>query len=214
MAFGAGRTVVTDFDGTVTKQDVAELLLTEFTGDAWLEIERQHARIGTRETLTREFDLVRATRDQLLAAAERLAELDPTFPTFLRYCRQNRIPVEIVSEGFDAYLSHLLRRWRLDVPFRTNRATFDGDRLALSFPHADPTCTLCGTCKMGRVLQLRARGYRVAYVGNGLSDLCPALEADLVFAKDELAALCKTHEREHVPIRDFGDVQRRLATWR
>ncbi len=208
------KAVVTDFDGTITKRDVAELLLQEFTGDAWLEIERQHARLGTRETLVREFDLVRATREEVLAAAERLAELDPAFPPFLEFCRQNGIPVEIVSEGFDTYLAHLLDRWGLALPFRTNHAAFREDRVALSFPHADPTCTLCGTCKMGRVLQLRAAGYRVAYIGNGISDLCPALEADLVFAKDDLAALCEKHERDHVTIRNFADVQRGLASWR
>ena len=208
------RAVVTDFDGTVTKRDVAELLLREFTGDAWLEIERQHATIGTRETLRREFDLVRATQQEVLSAAERLAELDPTFPPFLAFCRQNGISIEIVSEGFDAYLEHLLRRWGLDLPFRTNHAEFRDGRLVLTHPHEDPQCRLCGTCKMGRVLELRAGGYRVAYVGNGTSDICPALEADLVFAKDDLERLCREHGRDHVPFRDFADVQRRLADWR
>ena len=208
------RVVVTDFDGTITRRDVAELLLQEFTGDAWLEIERLHPTIGTRETLVREFDLVRATRAQLLAAADRLAEMDPAFPVFLGYCRENDIGVEIVSEGFDAYLEHLLRRWGLGVPFRTNRASFEDGRVRLAFPYGDPTCTLCGTCKMGRVLQLRELGYRVAYVGNGISDLCPALEADLVFAKDELARLCREHGREHVTFRDFRDVQRGVDAWR
>ncbi len=206
--------VLSDFDGTITKEDVAELLLQEFAGDAWREIERLHERIGTRETLRREFALVRATKEEVLAAAERLARLDPTFPPFLAFCRGRDIHVEIVSEGFDAYLLHLLDRWGLDIPFRTNAASFDGDRITLTHPYGDPTCTLCGTCKMGRVLELRARGYRIAYVGNGISDICPALEADLVFAKDDLAALCRKHERGFVPFRDFGDVQRGLADWR
>ncbi|HEV8595407.1 MAG TPA: MtnX-like HAD-IB family phosphatase [Thermoplasmata archaeon] len=210
----ATRAVVSDFDGTVTRRDVAELLLQEFTGDAWRAIEDRHAEIGTRETLLQEFGLVRATREEFLAAAERLAELDPTFPEFFRHCRQNGILVEIVSEGFDAYLDHLLSRWGLPVPFRTNHADWNGDRITLSHPFADPTCTLCGTCKMGRVLQLRADGYRVAYVGNGASDICPALEADLVFAKDDLLRLCREHGRDHVPFRDFGDVQRGLSAWR
>jgi len=208
------RAVVTDFDGTITKRDVAELLLQEFTGDAWREIEALHPKIGTRETLTRQFALVRATRDRLVAAAERLAEIDPTFPPFVEYCRQNTVPVEIVSEGFDAYLLPLLRKWGLDLPYRTNGVTFYGEGLVLTFPYADATCSLCGTCKMGRVLQLRALGYRVAFVGNGISDICPALEADLVFAKDDLARLCREHGRDHIVVRDFADVQRGLAGWR
>ena len=208
------RAVVSDFDGTITKADVAELLLQEFTGDTWREIEARHAEIGTRETLRQQFALVRASKAEVLAAAERLAELDPTFPPFLAFCHEHGLPLEIVSEGFDSYLGHLLARWGLDVPYRTNAATFRRNRIELSHPYADPTCTLCGTCKMGRVLQLRAQGYRVAYVGNGISDICPALEADLVFAKNDLAALCRTHGRAYVPFHDFADVQRGLADWR
>lgn len=206
--------VLSDFDGTITVEDVAELLLHEFTGDAWLAIERQHARIGTRETLHRQFDLVRAPQDRVLAAAKRLARLDPAFPPFLAFCRARGIPVEIVSEGFDAYLDPLLRMWNLDVPFRTNAAAFREDRIEITHPYADPTCTLCGTCKMKRVLELRAAGYRVAYVGNGISDICPALEADLVFAKADLERLCLEHERAYVRFRDFADVQRGIAEWR
>ena len=208
------RAVLSDFDGTITKEDVAELLLHEFTGDAWVAIERQHAQIGTRETLRRQFDLVRTTREGLLAAAERLARLDPTFPSFLAFCRQRGILLEIVSEGFDVYLDHLLRMWNLDVPFRTNAAAFHGDRIELTHPHADPTCTLCGACKMKRVLELRASGYEVAYVGNGISDICPALEADLVFAKADLERLCREHERADISYQDFSDVQRGIAEWR
>jgi len=208
------RAVVTDFDGTITKRDVAELILQEFTGDAWREIEKLHPTIGTRETLRRQFDLVRASEGDVLTAAERLAELDPTFPPFVDWCRRGGVHLEIVSEGFDAYLEHLLRRWGLDLPYRTNHAEFPDGRVVLTYPHADPACTLCGACKMGRVLRLRAQGYRVAYVGNGISDICPALEADLVFAKEDLERLCVRHGREHIPYRDFADVQRRLAAWR
>jgi 2,3-diketo-5-methylthio-1-phosphopentane phosphatase len=208
------RAVVSDFDGTITRRDVAELLLDEFTGDAWREIEALHPKIGTRETLRRQFDLVRASRADVLAATDRLAELDPTFPPFVEWCRRQDVHLEIVSEGLDTYLGHLLRRWGLDIPYRTNHAEFRDGRVALSHPFGDPACTLCGACKMGRVLQLRGKGYRVAYVGNGISDICPALEADLVFAKQDLERLCVEHGREHVPYRDFADVQGRLAGWR
>lgn len=208
------KAVVTDFDGTITREDVAELLLQEFTGDAWREVERLHRLIGTRETLRRQFALVRATREEVLATAERLAELDPAFPPFLDACRARGIHIEIVSEGFDAYLGHLLDRWGLDIPFRTNAATWDGDRMTLAHPWEDRVCALCGTCKMQRVQELRVEGYEVAYVGNGISDICPALEADLVFAKDDLERLCREHGRAYRPFGDFGDVARGLAGWR
>ena len=69
-------------------------------------------------------------------------------------------------------------------------AVFEEGRIRIEYPWADATCTLCGTCKLLRLFQLRTEGFRMAYVGDGHSDLCPAVEADVVFAKRELAELC------------------------
>jgi 2-hydroxy-3-keto-5-methylthiopentenyl-1-phosphate phosphatase len=63
------------------------------------------------------------------------------------------------------------------------------------------------------VFELRAEGYRTAYVGNGHSDLCPAIEADLVFAKAELADLCRTEEIDFIQFDRFSEVQRELGEW-
>ncbi|TMA07830.1 MAG: phosphoserine phosphatase, partial [Methanobacteriota archaeon] len=97
---------------------------------------------------------------------------------------------EIVSEGLDFYVRHLMRKWDLPLPLRTNHAVFEEGRIRIEYPWADATCTLCGTCKLLRLFQLRTEGFRMAYVGDGHSDLCPAVEADVVFAKRELADLC------------------------
>jgi len=70
---------------------------------------------------------------------------------------------------------------------------------------------LCGTCKLLRLFQLRTEGYRIAYVGDGHSDLCPALEADHVFAKAELAQLCDQEEIAYISFDRFADVQRNVV---
>ena len=44
------------------------------------------------------------------------------------------------------------------------------------------------------------------YVGDGLSDVCPALEADIVFAKDSLASHLEAERKFHTAFRDLGDV--------
>ncbi len=207
--------VLTDFDGTVTRTDVAEDILEEFAPPEWWDIEEEHRarKIGTRETMVRQFALVRATPEDMLRFVDARVQLDETFPAFVGYCRSRGIRLEIVSEGLDFYLRHLLERWRIDLPARTNRTTFDRGRVTISYPYADPTCTLCGTCKLGRLFELRVQGYRVAYVGDGHSDLCPALEADVVFAKKELAALCREEEIDFFPFDTFADVQRVVDTW-
>jgi 2,3-diketo-5-methylthio-1-phosphopentane phosphatase len=207
--------VVTDFDGTVTREDVAEILLREFTGDGWLAVENEFRaeRIGVREAMEREFALLGQDREALLEVVDRRAELDPEFPEFVREAAAAGVGVEIASEGLEFYVAHLLGKWRLPLPFRANREVWAAGRMRLDHPFADATCRLCGTCKMGRVLQLRAAGKRVAFVGDGHSDLCPAVEADRVYAKGHLAALCRREGIEFIPFEDFGDV-RRSPPWR
>jgi 2-hydroxy-3-keto-5-methylthiopentenyl-1-phosphate phosphatase len=208
--------VLSDFDGTITMTDVAEDLLARFAPGGWEEIEKLHrARlIGTRETMARQFALVHAGREELVAYAKRTARMDPGVPAFVGSCRARGIPFEIVSEGLDFYLHALIKSWNLDVPVRTNRAVFEDGRIRIEYPFADPTCTLCGTCKLDRVFELRAAGFRVVYIGDGDSDLCPAIEADVVFAKQRLAELCDTEEIAYTPFERFSEIEKEMAAWR
>ena len=209
------RAVLTDFDGTVTRTDVAEDILGAFAPPEWCTIEEEHRarKIGTRETMVRQFALVRASEAEMLRFVDEHVQLDDTFPTFAAACRRRGIPLEIVSEGLDFYLHHLLRKWRIDVPVRTNATTIEEGRVRISYPYADPTCNLCGTCKLRRLFELRVAGYHVAYVGDGHSDLCPAIEADVVFAKKELADLCREEAIDFIPFDTFADVQREMERW-
>ena len=211
----AKRAVLTDFDGTITRTDIAEAILEEFAPVEWWEIEELHRarKIGTRESLARQFALMRTPEADILRFVDATAEVDATFREFVSFCRRRGLLLEIVSEGLDIYVRHLLRKWDLDVPVRTNRAIFDEGRVRIEYPWADATCTLCGTCKLLRLFELRSEGYRTAYVGDGHSDLCPAFEADLLFAKAELADLCRAEQIEFVPFDRFSDVQRRLEGW-
>jgi len=211
----AKKAVLSDFDGTITRTDVAEAILEEFAPSRWREIEELYRarKIGTRESMARQFALVRTGREELLQFVDRTAVIDETFRGFVEFCRAQGLVLEIVSEGLDFYVRHLLRKWDIQVPVRTNHATFEDGHVRIEYPWADATCTLCGTCKLLRLFELRAEGYRTAYVGNGHSDLCPAIEADLVFAKSELADLCRTEEIEFMPFDRFSDVQRGLGAW-
>lgn len=209
------RAVLTDFDGTVTRTDVAEDLLREFAPPKWWDVEELHRarKIGTRETMVRQFALVHASQEEMIRFVDAHVELDETFPPFVAWCRRRRIPLEIVSEGLDFYLAHLLDRWGIDVPVRTNHATAVEGRVRITYPYADPTCDLCGTCKLRRLFDLRVAGHRVVYVGDGHSDLCPAVEADEVFAKKELADLCREEAIDFFPFDTFADVQREMDRW-
>jgi 2-hydroxy-3-keto-5-methylthiopentenyl-1-phosphate phosphatase len=216
--------VLTDFDGTITRTDVGEAILNEFAATEWGAVKALHRtrNVGTRESTVRRFAVARQREEEAFAIAiqragpemmrfvDRIAQLDDSFREFVAFCRRGGLRLEVVSEGLDLYIGHLLRKWNLDLPVRTNHVNLDSDRVRIEYPWADATCTLCRTCKLLRLFQLRTEGYRIAYVGDGPSDLCPAVEADLVFAKGELATLCEGEAIAFWPFDRFADVQQHL----
>ena len=153
---------------------------------------------------------IRRGLPEMLRFVDRIAQLDETFREFVEFCHRNGLRLEIVSEGLDLYIDPLLRKWNLDLPVRTNHVILDGGRVRIEHPWADATCRLCRTCKLLRLFQLRTEGYRIAYVGDGPSDLCPAIEADIVFAKAELATLCEEESIAYSAFERFADVQQLL----
>jgi 2-hydroxy-3-keto-5-methylthiopentenyl-1-phosphate phosphatase len=219
--------VLTDFDGTISRTDVGEAILQEYAPVEWKEVADLYRsrKTGNRDSVARQLVSLRTREEQIFAEAiqrglpdtlrlvDRVAKLDETFREFVSFCQRNELLLEIVSDGLDLYIGHLLQKWNLDLPVRTNHAVVDRGRVQIEYPWADATCTLCRTCKLLRLFQLRTEGYRIAYVGDGATDLCPAVEADLVFAKDELARLCREEDIEFIPFERFSDVQRELEGW-
>ena len=59
--------VLVDFDGTVVLQDTTDLILERFADPAWRIIETAwiEGRIGSRECLSQQIDLVRASEAEL-----------------------------------------------------------------------------------------------------------------------------------------------------
>jgi 2-hydroxy-3-keto-5-methylthiopentenyl-1-phosphate phosphatase len=216
--------VLTDFDGTITRTDVGEAILNEFAASEWGAVKALQGKrkVGTRESILRRLVVARQREEEAFAIAirragpemvrfvDRIAQLDDSFQEFVAFCRRSGLRLEVVSEGLDLYIGHLLRKWNLDLPVRTNQVNLDGGRVRIEYPWADATCILCRTCKLLRLFQLRTEGYRIAYVGDGPSDLCPAVEADLVFAKGELATLCEVEAIPYWPFDRFADVQQHL----
>src|SRR3990172_5357905 len=121
----AGRVgVLSDFDGTITRTDIAEAILARFAPPEWWELEGLHRarRLGTRETMARQVALLQGGPGPWIDFVRREARMDPAFPAFLHFCRERGFPLEVVSEGLDFYVHDLMKIWGLDVPVRTNRA--------------------------------------------------------------------------------------------
>ena len=191
--------VFLDFDGTVTLHDATDAILEAFADPAWLEIEDAwlSGRIGSRECLTRQMALVSATRDQVDQLLDEIG-VDPGFAMLLETCAARAVPVHIVSDGFDYCIDRILGRPDLkmlagltDSHIVSSRLRPDGRRWSATFDHPPTACAHgCATCKPAAMGRLTVAGAVTVFVGDGMSDQYAAAGADVVFAKDKLAAFC------------------------
>ncbi len=90
-----------DFDGTITKNDVIDMILERFASEEWRAIEKEwvEGKIGSRECLAQQTALIKISQDDLKKFMKNI-EIDPYFTGFLKTAQSFSIPVSIVSDGF------------------------------------------------------------------------------------------------------------------
>ncbi len=202
--------LLVDFDGTIARGDVTVAVMRAGL-PAGRRLPWQEGSLLTWPEMMREA-AARFPLDPgpLLAEAEAVP-LDRSFARLAATARAGGAAMEVVSDGFGFFIEPALRR--LDaawVPIASGDTTFGPAGPRVAFPHGNPACSVCGTCKRGRVLAHQAAGRRVVFVGDGESDRYAASYADVVFAKDGLVAICREAGVAHRPWSTFDDVRRWL----
>nr|MDO8097559.1 MtnX-like HAD-IB family phosphatase [Candidatus Njordarchaeota archaeon] len=205
--------ILCDFDGTITDDDVAQLIFDRFGNPLWWEIEHRFRRgeISCRNALIGEFSTVRAEKKQIEDFVNENVRIKPHFDQFVETCRNKKLPVSIVSDGLDFYIDLVLKKVCLDgIRVYCNRAVFEDNKVRITFPYTNPQCDKCGNCKRLHLRRLKKNGYKIIYVGDGYSDMCAAEEADFVIAKSYLLDHCMTHKIQYAAFKDFADVVRSI----
>lgn len=200
--------LLVDFDETACEQNVAELLLARFCDDGWQDLRRafREGRITLRQYQETAFRRVRATPEEMAEAVRASARLRPGWAGLVAWARRHRIPLAVVTNGLGFYARALLEPYlRQGVALYAVEAHFEPHGVRYEYPYEEPgrPCWGYGNCKC-RVLELyRREGRRVVYIGDSArSDLCPALAADLRFAR---ASLREHLLRERIPHHEFAD---------
>lgn len=201
--------ILLDFDGTISRHDTTDLILSAFADPQWHDIEREWVtgRIGSRACMHQQVALMQASP----AALDRLVdgiEVDAHLPQLVDVCRDKGVALTIVSDGFDRVIARVLDRFGLRVRVVANRLVgLPQGRWGLEFPHAAPYCE-AGTCKC---LSASARSGSTILVGDGRSDFCVAEAASVVFAKAKLAEHCRLNGIPFLPLPHLGAVAHWLA---
>ena len=210
--------VFVDFDGTVTAHDVGNALFEGLGGPECRRlIAAYHAgTLSARDCFLGEAALAGEFEPRAMDRILDAQELDAHFAPFARYCREQALPLCILSDGLDYYIDRILGRHGLEgIPRLANTlrlvpAPGGRVRMALEFPAGHPECDRCAMCKRNVMLARSGDRDAIVYVGEGYSDRCPAAYADLVFAKEELQRHCQQENISYLPYRTFADVQRQL----
>ena len=207
-------TILCDFDGTISVEDITDSLLERFGRPGWQALEQAWKRgeIGSRDCMAQQVGLLEASDAELDAHLDGMM-IDRAFPAFVAATRDAGVPLTVLSDGLDYAIRRVLGQHGLDdLPIVANRLEVVGESgWRLDFPHGRPNCR-SGNCKCASAGDAHAERKRVLLIGDGTSDFCVAGEADLVFAKHRLIEHCRSAGIPYVPITGFADALELLPT--
>jgi 2,3-diketo-5-methylthio-1-phosphopentane phosphatase len=211
----SARTLVVDFDGTITEQDLLDTIAQTFGDeDVYREVDEglDDNSLTLNEVIRREFEPVRAPLGEVRDWVLENVRVRPGFGELVALARERGWRLVIVSSGFRELIEPVLEREGLaDLELLSNTVDPDPDGWKVAF-RVSEACDICGQpCKRSTAAAL-ADGTELVYVGDGYSDRCAAELADVVFARRGLASYLEERDVPFERFEDFHSVARSLAS--
>jgi 2-hydroxy-3-keto-5-methylthiopentenyl-1-phosphate phosphatase len=201
--------VVSDFDGTITIDDLTNFIWDAHVPYDWRSILTPLSREGMLsplEMIGRGYGAVAQPPEALLAEVLPRGHLREGFADFVTSCRTRAWPFEVLSHGLSFYIQPLLPP---EVALTAFVGRFEEGRWSVELP-AGLTVPPGRDFKAHVVERLRARhpGHAAVYVGDGRLDFPAARTCDLVFAVRDstLAKLCAEHGVPFTPFDHFDEL--------
>lgn len=202
--------ILSDFDGTITKEDSLYNFFDKYADEKWLEVEKRwkDGLINSKECLIEEFELVKNLNEKMIDKYTDAIEIDDCFVEFYNFIKKENIEFYVVSDGVDYFINRILEKNNIKgINLITNHAEFINGKFTLSFPNSNKLCEVnSGTCKCKALRELKKKFNTIYYIGDGNSDFCVAGKADFLFAKSALMEYCKEKNINHKPFKTFKDV--------
>ncbi|PKS09295.1 hypothetical protein jhhlp_003909 [Lomentospora prolificans] len=220
----------TDFDGTITQQDSNDYMTDTlgFGSERRLALgaEVLNERLAFRDAFAEMLESVTRPYDQCIEYLLDHVQLDPYFKEFFSWCRENNVPIVVLSGGMKPIIKALFRKflgeeeveWLTivsnDVAAREGKTINEEGGWRITFLD-DTTRSPHGHDKSVEIRKYSSlpedQRPTMFYAGDGVSDLSAAKETDLLFAKagKDLVTYC---ERQKVPFVTFKDFSSILAT--
>ena len=199
-----------DFDGTITERDMIITIMEKFGAPGWEAIKDKimSQQITIQSGVGQMFAGISSElRDEVAAYAKEVAKIRPGFPEFLTFCREQGIDFWVTSGGIDFFVLPLLLPFGIDNPIYCNASNFAGETIEILWPHAcDEHCDNgCGMCKPSVLRKFPDEDLIKVVIGDSITDLQAAKQADFVLARSFLLEKCKEFELPHAEFATFYD---------
>jgi 2-hydroxy-3-keto-5-methylthiopentenyl-1-phosphate phosphatase len=205
--------VLSDFDGTITIGGVMDLIYTKFAEPSCWELVQKWIRgeITTPQEIQGCFSSMKATREEMESILDTV-QIDPSFPEFVQFCQKQKYLLAILSDGLKWYINYILNRFRIDgLQIYANEINFLPDGYQITTPYFDPITPKRGVSKPRIIEKFKSDGYKVIFIGDGLSDIEAVHVADVIYARDELLNYCV---QKNVPATGFSDMRELISKWK
>jgi 2-hydroxy-3-keto-5-methylthiopentenyl-1-phosphate phosphatase len=204
--------IQSDFDGTLTEEDVSFALLDAFAEGDWRQLYERYrqSKMTVGDFNTKAFAMVKASREELLRVAREQVKLREGLRNLVNFCQGSGARFLVVSNGLDFYIKAILEDVGLgNIEVYAARTEFINRELKVNYIGPEGTVLKKGFKEAYTKLFLN-QGYQVVCIGNGPSDYFPAALSQHVFARDGLADICKEKKLKYYPFENLNDVVRGL----
>ena len=201
--------VFSDFDATITYQDLGDDLFIRFG-----QIEPFRTQLLNKEIDAKKYwrelcyTLKAEVDNEFIKNFALEYQIDPYFKTFADFCSTNNIELSIISDGFIQYIQPILERENIsNAKVFCNEFIEKNGKLEPFYPKACESChCYCASCKRNAMLSNFEEDSLIVFIGDGITDFCAAEHADVIFAKKDLAAFCNKNRIPHYTYKSFFDV--------
>src|SRR5437667_4307016 len=175
--------VYCDFDETITVKDVGSQILERFGTPAAFEVWKDFdsGKKSAKECLEIACASVSGLHSNDASEIYAAQNLKSGFVEFSKFCNICGIELRIASDGFSCYINGILANTALShIPVWTNTIEIaENGSLSAQFPNQREGCDRCASCKCALLLTTSDDADTVVYIGDGYSDWCPAMMADV-----------------------------------
>ncbi|MEH6988032.1 2-hydroxy-3-keto-5-methylthiopentenyl-1-phosphate phosphatase [Cytobacillus firmus] len=202
--------VFCDFDGTITEKDNIINIMKHFAPSGWEGIKNQvlQQEISIKEGVGKMFSLLPSKlKSDLTDFILKNAKIREGFQPFVDYLAEKDIPLYIVSGGIDFFVAPVLDKYGPFEAVFCNGSDFSGDTIKILWPHScDEKCENdCGCCKPSIMRKLVDEDTFKVVIGDSVTDLEAAKQADFVIARDLLLEKSKEMNLKHNAFETFYD---------